>query len=82
MDPLLQLPSNLDRAHLEMESSLRASGVRLQISSREYCRRKSEKDILEDRAEGVTYRAPGDEALVVRRWKEVKFYQNSPSSER
>lgn len=35
VDPLLQLPSNLDRAHLETESSLRASGVRLQISSRE-----------------------------------------------
>lgn len=55
MDPLLQLPSNLDRAHLERESSVRASGVRLQISSREYWRRKSEKDILEDRAEGLTH---------------------------
>lgn len=35
VDPLLQVPSNFDRTHFEMESSLRASGVRLQISSRE-----------------------------------------------
>lgn len=86
------MPSNLDRAHLETESSLRASGVRLQISSREYWRRKSEKDILQGAqhvpqmlhsksgkpasGEGVGRGGWGWGGWV------VKSYQNSPSSER
>jgi len=44
--PLLHVSSNSDSAHFWNLSSLRASGVRLQISRREYWRRKSENDIL------------------------------------
>lgn len=47
VEPFLQAPSNLLRDQFWYSSSERVSGVRLQISRREYWLRKSENDILE-----------------------------------